>query len=167
MNKGDVVYLNDYNRWANHRILDTASKLPPEQFTKDLQSSHGSVRDTLAHILAAEWIWLERWKGTSPGSLLKPGDFGTIEPLESRWAEVERDYREFVSGVNDELLSKVISYRNTRGEDWSYPLGQMFQHVMNHSTYHRGQVTTLLRQLGAEVRPVDLLIFMDVKGRES
>ena len=167
MNKQDVAYLHDYNRWANRRILEAASKLTPEQFTKDLQSSHRSVRDTLAHILAAEWIWLERWKGTSPGSLLNPADFGTIESLESSWAEVERDYLEFISGLSDERLSTVISYRNTRGEDWAYPLGQMLQHVMNHSNYHRGQVITLLRQLGAEVLPMDLLVFMDVKPQQG
>jgi uncharacterized damage-inducible protein DinB len=163
MNKQDAGYLHDYNRWANLRVLEGASKLTPEEFTRDLQSSHNSVRDTLAHILAAEWIWLERWKGTSPGSLLDPGDFATIESLEVRWAEVERDYREYTSALTDELLGTVITYQNTRGEEWSYPLGEMFQHVMNHSTYHRGQVTTLLRQLGAEVMPLDLLVFMDLK----
>jgi uncharacterized damage-inducible protein DinB len=167
MNKQDVEYLNDYNRWANRRILQAASKVTPEQFTRDLQSSHRSLRDTLAHVLAAEWIWLERWKGNSPGSLLNPTAFQTIKSLESRWGELERDYVEFVSGLTDELLEKVISYRNTKGEVWAYPLGQMLQHVMNHSTYHRGQVTTLLRQLGAEVQPLDLLVFMDVKGSQD
>jgi uncharacterized damage-inducible protein DinB len=167
MNKQDVLYLHDYNRWANRRILESASRLTPDQFTRDLQSSHRSVRDTLAHILAAEWIWLERWKGASPGSLLNPSDFSAIESLQSRWMEIERDYSEFIGGLTDELLSTVISYRNTRGEDWAYPLGQMLQHVMNHSTYHRGQITTLLRQLGAEVMPVDLLVFMDVKAQQG
>ena len=167
MNDRDVGYLYDYNRWANHRILEAASKLTAEQFTKDLQSSHRSVRDTLAHILAAEWIWLERWKGTSPRSLLNPTDFGTIDSLESRWAQVERDYLEYINGLSEQLLTAVISYRNTRGEEWAYPLGQMLQHVMNHSNYHRGQVTTLLRQQGAEVMPLDLLVFMDVKAQQG
>src|SRR5436190_21576152 len=112
MNKQDVEYLYEYNRWANARLLDVASKLTSEQFTKDLQSSHRSVRDTLAHILAAEWIWLERWKGTSPGSLLNPTAFLTVESLESRWAQVERDYLEYMNGLSEQLLTAVISYRN-------------------------------------------------------
>ena len=165
MNKQDVEYLYEYNRWANARLLDAASKLTPEQFSRDLQSSHRSVRDTLAHILAAEWIWLERWKGVSPNALLIPSDFPTVESLETRWAVVEGDYTEFINGVTDGSLATVIAYTNTRGEDWAYPLGQMLQHVMNHSSYHRGQVTTMLRQLGAEVNPVDLLVFMDVKRK--
>ena len=163
MNKQDVEYLYEYNRWANARVLDAVSKLTPEQFSRDLQSSHRSVRDTLAHILAAEWIWLERWKGVSPNALLIPSDFPTVESLETRWAVVEGGYTEFINGVTDGSLATVIAYTNTRGEEWAYPLGQMLQHVMNHSSYHRGQVTTMLRQLGAEVNPVDLLVFMDVK----
>ena len=164
MNKQDIEYLYKYNRWANARVLDAVSKLTPEQFSRDLQSSHRSVRDTVAHILAAEWIWLERWKGVSPNALLIPGDFPTVESLRTRFAVVEGDYVEFISGVTDASLATVIAYTNTRGEEYAYPLGQMLQHVMNHSSYHRGQVTTMLRQLGAEVNPVDLLVFMDVKG---
>jgi uncharacterized damage-inducible protein DinB len=163
MNKDDVEYLYDYNLWANARILDAVSKLSPEQFTMDLQSSHRSVRDTLAHILAAEWIWLERWKGVSPKALLSPAEFSTVESLRARWAQLEEDYGKFVKGLTDESLAKVITYTNTRGENWSYPLSQMVQHVGYHSAYHRGQVVTMLRQLGAVVYPVDLLVFMDVK----
>jgi len=163
MNKQDVEYLYEYNRWANARLLDAASKLTPEQYSRDLQSSHRSVRDTLAHILAAEWIWLERWKGVSPNALLIPSEFPTVESLETRWAVVEGDYTAFLSGVTDGSLATVIAYTNTRGEEWAYPLGRMLQHVMNHSSYHRGQVTTMLRQLGAQVNPVDLLVFMDVR----
>ena len=165
MNAKDVRYLNDYNRWANARMLDAASRLSSEQFTRDLKSSHRSVRDTLAHTLAAEWIWLERWKGTSPKSLLNADGFPTIESLRARWAQVEKDYSEFFEGLTDDSLGAVIAYTNTRGERWEYPLGSMIQHLMNHSTYHRGQVTTMLRQLGADVTPVDLLVFMDAANR--
>ena len=164
MNKRDVEYLYEYSRWANAQVLDAVSKLTPEQFTRDLHSSHRSVRDTLAHILAAEWIWLERWRGVSPSALLAPTEFPTVESLATKWANVEGDYAEFIDGITDESLATVITYKNTKGEEWAYPLGQMMQHVMNHSSYHRGQVATMLRQLGAEVNPVDLLVFMDEKA---
>lgn len=162
MNKHDIEYLYEYNRWANAKVLDAVSKLTPEQFARDLQSSHRSVRDTLAHILAAEWIWLERWNGVSPNALLDPADFPTVESVRKRLSEVENGCAEFIDGLTDESLGEAITYTNTKGEQWTYPLGQMLQHVVNHSTYHRGQVATMLRQLGAEVNPVDLLVFMDV-----
>ncbi len=161
MNTNDIRTLYDYNRWANARTIEAASKLTPEQFTTDLQSSHRSVRDTLAHILAGEWIWLERWKGTSPKALLDPADFPNVESVKSRLDAVDAERARFINGLTDESLSQPITYTNTKGEQWTYSLGQMLQHVANHSSYHRGQVTTMLRQLGAEVLPVDLLVFMD------
>lgn len=165
MNRQDIQDLYEYNRWANDRVLDAVSKLTPEQFTKDLQSSHGSVRDTVAHILAAEWIWLERWKGVSPGALLDPSDFPTVDAVRTRLSTVESECAQFIDGLTDQSLGAAITYTNTRGEQWTYPLGHMLQHVANHSSYHRGQVVTLLRQLGADVNPVDLLVYMDVMRR--
>lgn len=161
MNKNDIVYMYNYNRWANAKILDAVSKLTPEQFTRDLHSSHRSVRDTLAHILAAEWIWLERWNGTSPKALLDPSDFPTVESIRSRLTEVEDGCRKFISGLDDQSLQKVVAYTNTKGEEWKYTLGHMLQHVATHSSYHRGQVITMLRQLGAEAVSVDLLYYED------
>ena len=161
MNKNDIVYMYNYNRWANAKILDAVSKLTPEQFTRDLHSSHRSVRDTLAHILAAEWIWLERWNGTSPKALLDPSDFPTVESIRSRLTEVEDGCREFINGLDDQSLQKVVAYTNTKGEEWKYTLGHMLQHVATHSSYHRGQVITMLRQLGAEAVSVDLLYYED------
>lgn len=163
MNKNDIAYLYKYNRWANGRTFDAASKLTPEHFTKDMGSSHASVRDTLAHILAAEWIWLERWNGTSPKSLFEPTDFPTIESIKTRLDEVEDGIDRLTSGLTDESLDNVVAYTNTKGEEWKYTLSHMMQHLANHSSYHRGQVTTMLRQLGADVIPVDLLYFEDEK----
>jgi uncharacterized damage-inducible protein DinB len=161
MNAQDIRLLYGYNRWANALVLDAASALAPEQFTKDLASSHRSVRDTLAHVLAAEWIWLMRWKGSSPKALLDPAAFPDMASLKARWAEFEREQAEFVEAVSDESLGEVIAYVNTRGEEWRYPLWQMMQHVVNHSTYHRGQAATLLRQLGAAPVTTDFLVFFD------
>jgi len=165
MNKTDVEYLYSYDRWANARILDAVSGLTEEQFTMDMKSSHGSIRDTLSHILAAEWIWLERWNGVSPKALLNPSAFPTVGALRERWSEVERGYNEFIERITDASLDRVITYTNTKDEEWSYPLVQMLQHVMNHSSYHRGQVVTMLRQLGEKGVTIDLLVFMDVRGK--
>ena len=68
---------------------------------------------------------------------------------------------DFVAGVIDESLASVIGYTNTKGEEWKYPLWQMMQHVVNHSSYHRGQAATFMRQLGAEPAPTDFLILFD------
>ena len=162
MDKQDIQLLYAYNRWANAQLLNASAAVTAEQFTKDLSGSHRSVRDTLTHTLAAEWIWLMRWRGVSPKALFNPVDFPNLGLLKERWAEFEREQTDFVDAVTDESLGEVIAYVNTKGEEWRYPLWQMMQHVVNHSTYHRGQVATMLRQLGAEPVPTDFLLYFDV-----
>ncbi len=164
MNKNDIELLYEYNRWANGQTLHAVSQLTGEQFTRDFSSSYRSVRDTLTHVLSAEWIWLMRWQGMSPKSMLSPIEYPKVELLRAKWAEVERNQANFISQLTDESLEKEILYTNTNGEEWKYPLAQMMQHVVNHSTYHRGQVTTMLRQLGAEALPLDFLVFIDMKS---
>lgn len=160
----DFRLLYQYNRWANARVLDSVAALPGERFTEDVSGSFRSVRDTLTHILAAEWIWLKRWKGTSPPALLDPVEFPDVAAFKARWAEVEAEQADFVEGVTEEALQEVIAYVNMKGETWRYPLWQMMQHLVNHSSYHRGQVATLLRQLQASPVSTDFLLFFDLEG---
>jgi uncharacterized damage-inducible protein DinB len=164
MNQTNIQLLYDYNRWANAQILDAVSRLTPEQLTRDLSTSHHSVQETLIHILAAEWIWLMRCRGNSPNALLDPTDFSGLDSLREKWAEVEQEQKSFVDGLTDESLQSIIAYTNTKGERWEYPLWQIMQHVVNHSSYHRGQATAMLRQLGAAVVMTDLLVYIDVQA---
>ena len=159
-----IEQLYEYNGWANARIVEAASRLTAGEFTKDLRSSYRSVRDTLVHVMSAEWIWLMRWKGISPQAMLAASDFETISPLKARWAEIRQEQAEFVSAATEESLRSAVSYINTRGEPFTYALWQMMQHVVNHSTYHRGQVTTMLRQLEAEPIATDFLVFYDMRA---
>jgi len=167
MNKNDIHLLYEYDRWANARMLDAVSRLSAEQFTADFSSSFHSVRDTLTHLLSADWIWLRRWKGTSPTAMLNPADFSDFAALRAKWAEVEKEQMAFVEQLTDELLASRLAYTNTKGERSEYPLGQLMQHVVNHSSYHRGQITSFLRQLGAEPVATDFLIFMGVKAKAA
>jgi len=159
MTPEDVRTLYDRNSWANHRVLDSCSALTEEQFTRNLGSSFGSVRDTLAHILGAEWIWLERFQGRSPKKFPMPGDFPTPAAVRSRWAGLEQDMLRFVNRLSVEELNRMKEYTTFDGTVYAQPLWQPMQHLVNHSTYHRGQVTTLLRQLGAKPVATDLIRF--------
>ncbi len=161
MSTQDIRVLYEYNRWANAQTLAAVSALTAEQFTRNLSSSFPSVRDTLVHILSAEWIWLKRWLGISPPAMLPAKDFPAPEAVCKRWAEIEREQTDFIDSLTEEMLVRRISYLNTKGERWEYALGQMLQHVVNHSTYHRGQIATMLRQLGQVPAPTDFLMFFD------
>lgn len=159
-----IKALYEYNRWANDRIFEAVSRLTPEEYTKDMQSSHRSVRDTFVHVISAEWIYLRRVRGTSPKALWSPLDFPTVSKLRDRWAELTREQMAFIANLTEEQLKERITYINLAGEPFTYPLWQIPQHVVNHSSYHRGQITTMLRQLGAKPEATDFLLFYDVQG---
>lgn len=155
--------LYDYNYWARDRQLAACDTLTQEQFVRPMGGSFRSLRDTLVHLVGVEWLWLERWRGRSPREIFNPEDFPEPEPVRKRWREVESGMRSFLGGLVAEDLAVVQTYRSFTGQSWTYPLGHLMLHLANHQTYHRGQVTTLLRQLGAVPAPVDLLLFLDSK----
>ena len=161
MELSDIRQLYDYNRWARRRILTVASTLGSDDFIRPMGNSFSSIRDTLAHILGAEWIWLERWQGRSPRALLEADTFPTVPSLESRWEAVEHDQMQFIEALTPQCLGEELAYTNQKGQRYSYPLSHQLIHVVNHSSYHRGQVTTLLRQLVAEAVSTDFLVYCD------
>ena len=157
--------LFNYNYWARDRQLQVCEGLTEEQFLRPMDSSFSSVRDTLAHLLAAEWVWLERWRGKSPTAQdaqeFAPEKFPTVEAIGVRWGGVESGVRDFLADLSDEALARPLNYKNVKGKTWTYPLWQTLIQVVNHQTYHRGQVTTLLVQLGAQPAPIDYLVAID------
>jgi uncharacterized damage-inducible protein DinB len=157
--------LFDYNYWARDRQLQACAGLTEEQFLRPLGNSFPSLRDTLTHLLAVEWLWLERWRGRSPRTLLAPEEFPTLTALSQRWRTVEHEMREYVAGLGEEALECPATYINTRGQTWTYTLSRMILHLLHHQSYHRGQVTALLRQLGAQPPKVDFLDAHDMGFR--
>ena len=163
----DFRLLYAYNSWANHRALDSCASLSAEQFTRDLGSSYRSVRDTLAHIYGAEWLWLERWHGRIPNALPTPADFPDLESLRRRWAKQEQDLNAYIDSLTPSELERVIKYKNTKGVPFEGPIWPMLQHAVNHSSYHRGQIATLLRQLGAMPVATDLIAFYRERAAQA
>ena len=159
MSPQEIQLLFEYNSWANHRTMGAAEKLTSEQLTQPMGSSFTSVRDTLAHIYGAEWIWLERFQGRSPSALPDLAQFRNVVNLRERWLEHEARLIAFVSQQTQSDLDRVMEYKTLRFGVYQNPLWQSMQHVVNHGTYHRGQVTTMLRQLGAQPILTDLMHF--------
>lgn len=163
MNAQESQTLIDYNSWANRRMLDVAATLSEEQFHRDLGGSHASVHHTLFHILGAEWIWLERWKGRTPAALPTADQFGSFSEIRERWQIVETEMREFAGDLTDADLLRIVVSKTANGERFELPLGQLVQHRINHSSYHRGAVTTMFRQLGVRPAVLDLFRYFLIK----
>jgi uncharacterized damage-inducible protein DinB len=149
-----------YNAWANHRLLDAVAPLPPDAFVHDLGNGSGSVRDTLTHIVWSEWIWLQRWNGVTQlvfqpadfalapaGLVFSPADFPNVDSLRERSKAVEEGIAEFLRRLDPGRLEVVSEYKLVTGETWRCPLWRQLYHGVNHSSYHRGQVAMMLRQL--------------------
>jgi uncharacterized damage-inducible protein DinB len=165
VNVSDARTLYAFNRWATDRVLDAARLVGPADLTRDLRTSHGSLKGTLVHLVWAEWIWLERWRGESPKRVFTEDQFADVTAISSRWSKVARGQHEFIATLTDDRLLARLSYENLEGERWEYALAHMMQHVVNHSSYHRGQIASLLRQLDHVPPPTDLLVFVDEGGR--
>jgi len=161
MNIQEIQALYAYNRWANRRLLKAARLLDWQDCTNDMCTSHGSLRGTFVHIMWGEWLWVGRWRGESPKERFASEDFPDWMTLESRWNSVEAEQQAFLNCLEDDLLEARVSYENLHNERWEYSLAQMMQHVVNHSSYHRGQVVTLLRLLGQTQPATDFLVFLD------
>ena len=165
MNLEDLRTLLDFHYWARDRLLDAVEPLSPEQFTRDMGSSFRSVRDTLAHIYSAEWIWLSRWRGVSPPAMLAPEIFPDLAAVRTAWREHESEMNAFLNGLDEEGIHQRIEYTTTGGQPMAAVLWRLVQHVVNHASYHRGQVTTMLRQLGATPpKSMDLVVFYREHG---
>ena len=160
MTSQDLKTLLDFHYWARDRVFAALEPLTPEQYTRDMGSSFRSVRDTVVHIYSADWIWYRRWRGESPSARIPGEAFPDVAGLRDAWQTLEGQVRAHVASLDADGIERVTEYRLLNGQPGASPFWQMLQHVVNHGTYHRGQVTTMLRQLGAAPpKDLDLIAF--------
>jgi uncharacterized damage-inducible protein DinB len=154
-----LTQLLDYHYWAQDRVFNAAGALSPEQFTREMGNSFQSVRDTLVHIHFAECVWYARWQQESlpmPSAEM----FSDVGSIRQASKAHENRMRVLLERLGQDGVNQFLEYRSRiDARAHKTPFWQMFLHVINHSTYHRGQITTMLRQLGAEPVGTDLMRF--------
>jgi uncharacterized damage-inducible protein DinB len=155
----DLEVLFDYGYWANRKLFQVVSQLTPEQFTEPVDGTHGSIRNTLVHVLSAEWGWLSRCGGPERGAPLNPVDFPTAASLVDVWIQVEESVRQFLSALRDDDLGRIVEFVIGGTEKRSMPVGKLMQHAANHGVHHRGQISLLLRMLGYSPDNFDILFY--------
>ncbi len=162
-----------YNQWVNRRLFDKVQLLPATEIAKDRGAFFGSIFGTLNHILVADMFWLRRFSASKAcKDVLAPMHkmvmptglrdvlFNDIQTLRAKREEMDGLILDFSETWDDEMLSSSIRYRNMAGEKHEQPLGALLQHLFNHQTHHRGQVTTLLFQAGIDPEATDLLVLL-------
>jgi uncharacterized damage-inducible protein DinB len=151
--------LFQFNDWAWGRTFSSVNSLDEAAYHASRQLFDGTVHKTLVHCLSAEYIWLERCNGRSPNALFDPRDFADARAIEERWTEITSGWWSLLSDLDDADFKHLITYRNTRGEAYSLPLKDICQHVINHATEHRSQLTPYLFAAGYPTDPLDYMLF--------
>jgi uncharacterized damage-inducible protein DinB len=167
-NKDYIKQAYDYTYWANQRYYAVTEALTQEQLHQMQGHSWGDVHGTLVHMMSSEWVWLQRWHGTSPKAHLDKNDFPTLAALKKRWREVETEMRGFIEAQTDDSLQSVIKYNNFSGETFQVPLWQMLAHVANHETHHRGELAAMYALMGV-AHPEEEMIqyFLNLSGQKK
>lgn len=160
MERDHLLRLYDYHHWATDRVLGAFAAVSPQQLDNPWGGSFGTGRALLKHVVGVERLWLERWNGTSPKAL---PDFPVTmsgEDFNAEWQRVKSDQQRYLDELTRDQLIGDLSYVNIKGERWRYPFAEVLQHVVNHGTYHRGQLVHLLRDLGRTAPSTDYLLFV-------
>jgi uncharacterized damage-inducible protein DinB len=150
-----------YNQWAVRQYINVLHELDLEQFTRNMNSSFSSMHETLGHMLWVEELWYERWQGHYVKNLFDPANNPSLEILEKRFTDIHSKQIHLLKSYPADSENQRISYVNFQGKRWEYNLSQLVQHLMFHSAYHRGQIATMLRQIGKVPPKTDYLIFID------
>lgn len=160
MNKTYFLQLANYNVWANAKAINWLQQLTDAQWEQAITSSFNSVRQTVLHIASAEKIWIDFWT-KAPAPAFISGTFtGTKSELIEIWEKASTGMRDFLLSYPEENFQDLIGFRYPRGGEAQMPFVQTFAHIINHSTYHRGQLVTLLRQVGyTDMSSIDLATF--------
>ena len=140
-----------YSGWASRKLLDAALALPEEQQHRDFGVSHKSLFGTLEHIFVADRIWFAR--------TVDPQVLESQEPLAVAWPRLQQQWEDWAAALTDQDITRVIDYKDLRGNQHRTPVCQIALHVVNHATLHRGQAMGLLRQLGVAPPPTDLIFY--------
>ena len=148
-----------YMLWADRLMLKAVREVSAEDLTRDAGISFGSLLGTMAHMLGSQQLWFARFSGHPLDH--RPGlqDFPNLPAWIQGWEETAAGIEAFLAGVTDEQLAATLTWTGSNGEVYTRPLWQPVLHMVNHNTYHRGQVVSLLRQMGYTPPITDLIYY--------
>ncbi len=151
-----------FNLWANKKFCDAVLALTPEQQQQEITSSFPGIHKTLLHIWDAESGWWQRLQMNPeirfPSRHLQPAP--TTAEVAAGLTAQSQQWFEWVSSATEEELLQEFSYRTIKGDAYTSMVRDVLHHIFNHGTYHRGQLVTMLRQVGeTSVPATDFIAF--------
>ncbi len=153
-----------YHSWANQQLFQLIRTLPVSSLHQPIVNSFPSVAATIHHMWSAEFIWWQRIKLTEPVLLLEEALMHDPVQMIDTYAQLSQQIEQWVNNATEAALQHEFIYRNSKKVQFKQPVHEVLMHLFNHQTYHRGQLVTLLRQLGVDKIPAtDYIVFLRKK----
>lgn len=154
-----IQHLYAYNEWANEKLLDCAAEAGDSKLTANKGTSFGSVLQTLDHVCDAQLIWLARWTVGQNTTREMESVASNIANLKAAFETSHAALREYIGGLTDPAVDSVLVYEDSRGNPGERVLWQFLVHMVNHGTYHRGEVAAALSELGHSPGDLDFTFY--------
>ena len=164
----ELFALYEYNEWANERVIGSLRELPEADYVREMGGGWPSVRATFVHIAGATDAWAERFAGKEALVLPKESDLPKLEDAVALLLEAQRKHRAHLKTLTREKLDRPFSWKNLSGEVKAAPYEIVVRHVVNHQTYHRGQIASMLRRLGGKPIATDMVRWgIEIHGSQT
>ncbi|MBS1927667.1 MAG: DinB family protein [Chitinophagaceae bacterium] len=158
--KESILQLSQYNLWANSRLADRILTLPPEHIIQNLSSSFASLRLTMLHMWNAESVWWQRVKLKEIIDLPMETFNGSEKELVSKWKSQSQDWINWIGNSSEAAINHEFIYFDSKRNRYKQPVREVLLHLFIHQSYHRGQLVTMLHQLGGkEIPATDFIVF--------
>jgi len=164
----ELFALYEYNEWANERVIGSLRELPESDYVREMGGGWPSVRATFVHIAGATDAWAERFAGKDVLELPKESALPKLEDATRVLRSAQEKHRAHLKTLTRETLDRPFSWKNLSGEVKTAPFGIVVRHVVNHQTYHRGQIASMLRRLGGRPVATDMVRWgIEIHGSQS
>ncbi|MGG1688938.1 DinB family protein [Heyndrickxia ginsengihumi] len=150
-----------YHIWANQQLISHLKTLPSELFHTKVESVFPTLAETFGHIISVDYVWLSRINKEKPSKIQK-WTFQTVAEVEKALSELKMKYKLMFQKEDD--ITRMVSYKNTKGELFTQTLFELIQHIVNHGTYHRGNLAAMIRQLGYQGTSTDYITFLRIQN---
>jgi uncharacterized damage-inducible protein DinB len=150
-----------YNTWANSKVAEMLSSIDDRVLDQENSSSFSSIYKTVVHIWDAQVVWYKRLEGVSLRAFPSASFAGTKKDALDGLVQSSQNFEHFIQLQPPDFFNSILTYQNIKGDQFTDPIEYILFHVVNHSTYHRGQIITMLREAGvANLVSTDLILYL-------
>lgn len=157
--KDDLFSLYDYDKWATDRVAGALRALSAEQYGREMGGGWPSIRATFVHVAGATWAWSERFAGRECTRLPAPEEVPGLEDAVALAEKGRAGIEALLPSFGPERLAAPFSWKNLKGEAKTATLWTVVRHVVNHASYHRGQISSMIKRVGGTPVATDMVFW--------